>query len=250
MAISTTRRRLIVVGNWRMNGDKSLVELMQDQLGQADLQHLDVIICPPFPYLGLFNNSVLLGAQNLSCFENGAHTGEVSASMLQEFCCRYVIVGHSERRASNNESNHDVALKVAAALKQQLVPILCVGETESVRQSGELFSYLSAQLDAVLAVVGIESFSKMILAYEPIWAIGTGQSATPEQAQEVHHFLREHLAKLDKQIAAGINILYGGSVKGCNAKELFSQQDVDGGLIGGASLDPTDFLSICLAAKQ
>ena len=247
---TTTRRRPIVAGNWKMNGDKSLVELMQNQLGQADLQDLDVIICPPFPYLGLFDKSVLLGAQNLSCFENGAHTGEVSASMLQEFACRYVIVGHSERRADNHESNHDVALKVAAALKQQLIPILCVGESESIRESGELFTHLAAQLDAVIAEVGIESFDSMILAYEPIWAIGTGQTATPEQAQEVHRFLREHLAKQDKRIAAGINILYGGSVKGCNAKELFSQQDVDGGLIGGASLDPTDFLSICLAAKQ
>ncbi|KXI30864.1 triose-phosphate isomerase [Paraglaciecola hydrolytica] len=233
-----------------MNGNKPLVDLMQNQLEQADLAHLDVVICPPFPYLGLFKSGVTLGAQNMSSFESGAHTGEISGLMLTEFACRYVIVGHSERRADNNESNDEVALKVAAALKIKLTPILCIGESDSVRESGKLFDFIAAQLDAVIKQIGITQFSKIVLAYEPIWAIGTGKTASPAQAQEVHQFIREHLAKQDKHVAANIQILYGGSVKGSNAKELFSQQDVDGGLIGGASLDPDDFLSICLAAKQ
>ena len=248
--METPTRRPVVAGNWKMNGDKPLVDLMQNQLEQANLEHLDVVICPPFPYLGLFKSNVTLGAQNLSCFDSGAHTGEISASMLQEFGCQYVIVGHSERRADNHESNHDVALKVATALNMKLTPILCVGESEEIRDSGTLFAFLAAQIDAVIAVVGIANFSNIILAYEPIWAIGTGKTASPAQAQEVHQFLREHLAKQNADVAANIKILYGGSVKGSNANELFSQKDVDGGLIGGASLDPEDFLSICLAAKQ
>ena len=243
-------RRPVVAGNWKMNGDKPLVDLIQNQLEQANLEHLDVVICPPFPYLGLFKSGVTLGAQNLSSFDNGAHTGEISASMLQEFGCQYVIVGHSERRADNHEGNQDVALKVATALNMKLTPILCVGESEDIRDSGTLFAFLAAQIDAVIAVVGIANFSNIILAYEPIWAIGTGKTASPAQAQEVHQFLREHLAKQNADVATNIKILYGGSVKGSNANELFSQKDVDGGLIGGASLDPEDFLSICLAAKQ
>jgi triosephosphate isomerase len=248
--VENPTRRPVVVGNWKMNGNKPLVDLMQNQLEQADLEHLDVVICPPFPYFGLFKSGVALGAQNMSSFASGAHTGEISASMLKEFACRYVIVGHSERRADNHESNTDVALKVEAALNMNLTPILCVGESEEVRDSGQLFTFLAAQIDTVMKQVGIANFSHIVLAYEPIWAIGTGKTASPAQAQEVHHFLRGHLAKQDLNIAANIKILYGGSVKGSNAKELFSQQDVDGGLIGGASLDPKDFLSICLAAKQ
>lgn len=248
--MEVTTRRPLVAGNWKMNGDKPLVDLMQNQLEQADLQHLDVVICPPFPYLGLFNSKVTLGAQNLSSFDSGAHTGETSARMLREFGCQYVIVGHSERRADNHESNQEVALKVATALNMKMLPILCVGESESIRDSGKLFDFLAAQIDAVVEQVGIALFSNIVLAYEPIWAIGTGKTASPAQAQEVHQFLREHLAKQNVDIAANIKILYGGSVKGSNAQELFSQKDVDGGLIGGASLDPQDFLSICLAAKQ
>lgn len=243
-------RRPIVAGNWKMNGSRPLVDLMQNQLEHADLEHLDVVICPPLPYLGLFKSSVTLGAQNMSHFESGAHTGEVSGSILKEFGCSYVIVGHSERRADNHESNANVALKVAAALNMKLTPILCVGESGSVRDSGKLFTFMAGQIDAVIKQVGIAQFSNIVLAYEPIWAIGTGKTASPAQAQEVHQFLRGHLAKQDPNIAANIKIVYGGSVKGSNAKELFSQQDVDGGLIGGASLDPKDFLSICLAAKQ
>lgn len=243
-------RRQLVAGNWKMNGDKALVKQMHIVFAAASLGNMDVVICPPFPYLGLFDGNVKLGAQNISQFDSGAHTGEVSVAMLNEFNCQYVIVGHSERRADNNESNALVALKVGQALSADLTPILCVGEPESVREDGILFDYIAAQLDAVLLQVGISQFTNLILAYEPIWAIGTGKTASPAQAQEVHAFIRGHLAKQDENIAASIVILYGGSVKGNNAHELFSQADVDGGLIGGASLNPEDFLSICQAANQ
>lgn len=243
-------RRQLVAGNWKMNGDKALVEQMQKQLSAANLENMDVVICPPFPYFSLFNSSVKLGSQNISQFDSGAHTGEVSVSMLKEFDCEYVILGHSERRADNFESDELVASKVEQVLKAELTPILCVGEPESVREDGTLFDYIAAQLDAVLDRVGVSQFSNIVLAYEPIWAIGTGKTASPAQAQEVHAFIRAHLAKQDDNIAANIVILYGGSVKGNNAQELFSQADVDGGLIGGASLNPEDFLSICQAANQ
>jgi triosephosphate isomerase len=248
--VKTNSRRQLVAGNWKMNGDKALVEQMQQQLREASLDNMDVVICPPFPYFGLFDSKLKLGSQNISEFDSGAHTGEVSVSMLKEFNCQYVIVGHSERRADNHESNELVALKVEQVLKANLTPILCVGEPESVREDGTLFEYIAAQLNAVLSKVGISQFSSMVLAYEPIWAIGTGKTASPAQAQEVHAFIREFLAKQDDNVAANIVILYGGSVKGNNAQELFSQADVDGGLIGGASLNPEDFLSICQAANQ
>ena len=243
-------RRQLVAGNWKMNGDKALVEQMQKELASASLKNMDVVICPPFPYLGLFDSKIKLGSQNISQFDSGAHTGEVSVAMLKEFNCQYVIVGHSERRADNHESDEFVALKVEQSLKANLTPILCMGEPENVREDGTFFDYIAAQLDAVLQKVGISQFADIVLAYEPIWAIGTGKTASPAQAQEVHAFIRGHLAKQDDNIAANIVILYGGSVKGNNAQELFSQADVDGGLIGGASLNPEDFLSICQAANQ
>jgi triosephosphate isomerase len=248
--VQSNSRRQLVAGNWKMNGDKALVDKMQRQLAAATLNNMDVVICPPFPYLGLFDGKVKLGSQNISQFDSGAHTGEVSVAMLKEFNCQYVIIGHSERRADNNESNSLVALKVEQALNAHLTPILCVGEPENVRDDGTLFDYIAAQLDAVLLKVGINQFADIVLAYEPIWAIGTGKTASPAQAQEVHAFIRGHLAKQDDNVAANIVILYGGSVKGNNAQELFSQADVDGGLIGGASLNPEDFLSICQAANQ
>lgn len=248
--VKANSRRQLVAGNWKMNGDKALVEQMQKVFAAASLENMDVVICPPSPYLGLFNSKLKLGAQNISQFDSGAHTGEVSVAMLKEFNCQYVIVGHSERRADNHESDELVALKVEQILKANLTPILCVGEPEDVRENGTLFDYIAAQLDAVLLKVGISQFADLILAYEPIWAIGTGKTASPAQAQEVHAFIRGYLAKQDANIAANIVILYGGSVKGNNAQELFSQVDVDGGLIGGASLNPEDFLSICQAANQ
>ena len=243
-------RRQLVAGNWKMNGDKALVGKMQKIFATAGLDNMDVVICPPSPYFGLFDGKLKLGSQNISEFDSGAHTGEVSVAMLNEFKCQYSIVGHSERRADNHESNELVALEVEQVLKAGLTPILCVGEPESVREIGKLFEFIAAQLNAVLMKVGISQFADVVLAYEPIWAIGTGKTASPAQAQEVHAFIRGHLAKQDVNIAANIIILYGGSVKGNNAQELFSQVDVDGGLIGGASLDPQEFLSICQAANQ
>lgn len=243
-------RRQLVAGNWKMNGDKALVEKMQRYFAVAGLENMDVVICPPSPYFGLFDGKLKLGSQNISQFDSGAHTGEMSVGMLNEFNCQYAIIGHSERRADNYESNELVALKVEQVLKAELTPILCVGEPELVREDGKLFEFIAAQLDAVLLQVGISQFDNVVLAYEPIWAIGTGKTASPAQAQEVHAFIRGHLAKQDANIAANIVILYGGSVKGNNAQELFSQVDVDGGLIGGASLDPEEFLSICQAANQ
>jgi triosephosphate isomerase len=248
--VQVVGRRQLVAGNWKMNGDKALVGKMQEIFATAGLDNMDVVICPPSPYFGLFDGKLKLGSQNISEFDSGAHTGEVSVTMLNEFKCQYSIVGHSERRADNHESNELVALKVEQVLKAGLTPILCVGEPESVREIGKLFEFIAAQLNAVLMKVGVSQFADVVLAYEPIWAIGTGKTASPAQAQEVHAFIRGHLAKQDVNIAANIIILYGGSVKGNNAQELFSQVDVDGGLIGGASLDPQEFLSICQAANQ
>jgi triosephosphate isomerase len=248
--VQANRRRQLVAGNWKMNGDKALVEKMQKKFAAASLKNMDVVICPPFPYLGFIDGKFKLGTQNISQFDSGAHTGEVSVAMLTEFNCKYVIVGHSERRADNFESDELVALKVEQVLNAHLTPILCVGEPENIREDGTLFDYIATQLEAVLKKIGITQFTNIILAYEPIWAIGTGKTASPAQAQEVHAFIRGYLAKQDDNIAAKILILYGGSVKGNNAQELFSQVDVDGGLIGGASLNPEDFLSICQAANH
>lgn len=248
--MQVTTRRPMVAGNWKMNGDTSLIKTMQSTLAQADLSNMDWVICPPMPLLGLFDKSTKLGSQNVSQFDSGAHTGETSTSILKEVGCQYVIIGHSERRQDNHESDQLIAEKVKKTLDAGLTPIFCFGEPESVRYDGSLFEYLSAQLDAVLEVIGISAFADLVMAYEPIWAIGTGKTASPEQAQEVHAFVRDYLAKQDANVAQQQVILYGGSVKGSNADELFSQPDVDGGLIGGASLKPDDFLSICLAANK
>lgn len=243
-------RRKLVAGNWKLNGSKSLAQTMMQAVAQANLSDVDVVICPPFPFLSAFEGfNGKLGAQNVSQFESGAHTGEVATSMLKELGCEYVIIGHSERRADNGETDELVAQKVAAAIDSGLVPILCFGESEDVRKSGDLFTFLQAQIDAVLQKVGIAGFAKLVLAYEPIWAIGTGLTATPEQAQEVHEFVRNYLAEKDADVAAKIVILYGGSVKADNAETLFGQPDIDGGLIGGASLKSDDFIAICQAAN-
>ncbi|GAB2682588.1 triose-phosphate isomerase [Aliiglaciecola sp. 3_MG-2023] len=244
------KRRPIVAGNWKMNGSVELAKQMMDTINSASLQDVDVLICPPFPFLSAFapfNGAI--GGQNLSEFDSGAHTGEVSGSMLKALNCDFVLVGHSERRTDNGESDLLVAEKVRVALEHGLTPVLCVGEPESVRDSGEYFNHIQGQIDAVISVIGIASFEKIVVAYEPVWAIGTGKTASPIQAQEVHAFIREYVGKLDADVANGLRILYGGSVKAANANELFSQPDVDGGLIGGASLDPQEFLNICLAAK-
>ena len=250
-------RQKLVAGNWKMHGGlKTNQQLLQDVVaGVSGLRDVAVAVCVPFPYLAqtqavLSGTPVAWGAQNLSEQAQGAFTGEVSASMLQDFACRYVLVGHSERRAIYGETDNLVAEKFAAALASGLRPVLCVGETLEQRDAGKTLEVVFAQIDAVLARVGVAAFSGAVVAYEPVWAIGTGRTATSAQAQEVHAAIRAKLAKLDGGVAEGLQILYGGSVKPGNAVELFSMPDIDGGLIGGASLVASDFLAICAAAEK
>lgn len=250
-------REKLVAGNWKMHGslaqNRALLEPVS--AGMAGVQGMKCAVCVPYPYLFqaqslLQGTTVSWGAQNLSQHEKGAFTGEVSASMLQDFGCKYVIVGHSERRAIYGEDDATVALKFEAAQKAGLIPILCVGETLQERESGVTEAVVARQLDAVIGKLGVAALAKAVVAYEPVWAIGTGKTATPDQAQAVHAFIRGKIASLSKEVSAGLVIQYGGSVKGANAAELFSMPDIDGGLIGGASLDTQEFLTICRAAAR
>lgn len=240
-----------------MHGSLDQNKVLLDALvaGIGGLSGVDRAVCVPFPYLfqaaqALRDTDIAWGAQSLSQHDKGAFTGEVSGSMLRDFGCRYVIVGHSERRALYGEDDQAVALKFEAALRAGLIPILCVGETLQERESGVTEQVVARQLDAVVARNGVASFSGAVIAYEPVWAIGTGKTATAEQAQEVHAFIRRRISAADGAVAAGVVILYGGSVKGSNATELFAMPDIDGGLIGGASLDASDFGVICRAAAR
>lgn len=214
---------------------------------------VDSAVCVPFPYLAQVRDSLrgtplAWGAQNLSQHAQGAYTGEVSAAMLVDFGCRYVIVGHSERRSLYGESDALVAAKYDAALKAGLTPILCLGETLEQRESGVTNQVVGSQLDAVMNACGVGTLARAVIAYEPVWAIGTGRTASPEQAQEVHAMIRGRIAERDTAVAQGVQILYGGSVKPQNAREIFAMADIDGGLIGGASLVAEDFLAIINAA--
>lgn len=220
--------------------------------GVGDIK-CEIAVCAPYPYLGqlqaaLSGSAVAWGAQSVSEYEAGAYTGEVSASMLLEFGCRYVLVGHSERRSLFGETDGVVAAKFEAAQRAGLIPVLCVGETLAEREAGATGKVVSRQLAAVLERVGVAALKDAALAYEPVWAIGTGVTASPAQAQEVHAAIRQQVAGLDAEVAGGLRILYGGSVKPQNAEELFAQPDIDGGLIGGAALVANDFLAICRAA--
>jgi triosephosphate isomerase len=250
-------RSFLVAGNWKMNGSNAAnAELVDGILaGMSASDSVELLICPPFPYLGtmagrLSGSRLMLGAQTLSEHDSGAHTGETAPSMLVDVGCQYVLVGHSERRAIYGESSVTVAAKYMAAQKVALMPVLCVGETLDERQAGQTESVIDQQLNAVLDTAGIASIASAVIAYEPVWAIGTGKTATPEQAQEVHAQIRHVLSAQDENIAAGVQILYGGSVKGDNAAGLFSMPDIDGGLIGGASLKSDDFLAIAQAAAS
>lgn len=246
-------RSKLVAGNWKMHGGLAAnAALLSALLTEIDTLPCEVVVCPPFPYLAqaqqvLAGSALKLGAQNVSQHPAGAYTGEVSVSMLREFGCRYVLLGHSERRAIYGESDATVAAKFEAVLAAGLVPVLCVGETLADRQAGETEMVVGRQLDAVLARLGVAALGCGIVAYEPVWAIGTGQTATPEQAQLVHAFIRQRVAASDDGVAANLRILYGGSVKAQNAAALFGQPDIDGGLIGGAALVAEDFLAICRA---
>lgn len=243
-------RRMIVAGNWKENGNLALINEFNQGLSEAGINKANVVICPPFPYLQAVdsNEHFSLGAQNLSLFESGAHTGQISGEMLREVGCQYVIVGHSERRTECNETNDIVAEKTVRALASGLTPIVCFGEPENIRTEGDLFGYLDAQLKPVFEQVGAAQLTELVLAYEPVWAIGTGLTASPEQAQEVHEYVRKLLAQYSEDAASSVSILYGGSVKADNAKTLFGQPDIDGGLIGGASLQLAQFLEICRSA--
>jgi triosephosphate isomerase len=250
-------REKLVAGNWKMHGGLAQNKALLGPLiaGMADVRGMRCAVCVPFPYLFqaqslLQGTAISWGAQNLSQHEKGAFTGEVSAAMLLDFGCKYVIVGHSERRALYGDDDATVALKFEAAQKAGLTPILCVGETLEERESGVTEAVVARQLDAVTGKLGVAVLSKAVVAYEPVWAIGTGKTASPEQAQAVHAFIRGKIAGESKDVAAGLVIQYGGSVKGANAAELFSMPDIDGGLIGGASLDAQEFLAICRAARQ
>ncbi|HKX59160.1 MAG TPA: triose-phosphate isomerase [Steroidobacteraceae bacterium] len=248
-------RKPLVAGNWKMHGSRAeAVRLVEGILASSAVAAAaEVVVCPPFVYLAdvarlLAGSPVALGGQDVCAEEPGPHTGEVAASMLADVGCRFAIVGHSERRAMYGEGDELVARKFVAAGTHGLVPVLCVGETLDEREGDATRAVILRQLDAVLATAGISSFGKAVVAYEPVWAIGTGRTASPAQAQEVHALIRGRIAEKDATIAASLRVLYGGSVKAANAAELFAMADVDGGLIGGASLKADEFAGICAAA--
>jgi len=244
----------LVVGNWKMNGSRAKArELASAILAGLDGANADVGVCPPFVHLPevgalLQGSPVLLGSQNIADQDEGAYTGEVSAALLKEFGVSLAIVGHSERRIVYGESSELVAKRYAKAIEHGVTPILCIGETLEEREANRTFDVVGEQLDAVLNLCGVASLAKAVIAYEPVWAIGTGKTATTEQAQEVHAWIRGKLAALDATVAENLQILYGGSVKADNAQALFSMPDIDGGLIGGASLDAGSFLKIVHSA--
>jgi len=247
-------RKKLVAGNWKMHGSLAENAALLAAIKPA-LAGIEAAVCVPFPYLAqaqaaLAGSSIAWGAQNLSEQAKGAFTGEVSASMLLDFGCTYVIVGHSERRSLYGESDELVAKKYMAAQAAGLTPILCVGESLEERESGVTEAIVARQLDAVINVAGVASLAKAVVAYEPVWAIGTGKTASPEQAQAVHAFIRGKIAALDAAVADELIIQYGGSVKAANAAELMIQPDIDGGLIGGASLVADEFIAICRAAAK
>ncbi len=248
-------RRKLVAGNWKMHTNRAAAEQLAGAIASAKLDAgTDLAVFPPFVYLDALiaryrGTPLAFGAQDCSEHAQGAYTGEIAAPMLKDIGATHVLVGHSERRQYHGESNAAVAAKFAQAQQAGLVPVLCVGETLAQRDAGTTEAVIAAQLDAVVERGGIGAFAAAVVAYEPVWAIGTGRTATPAQAQTVHAFIRGKLAALDARIASSLRILYGGSVKPANAAELFGQGDVDGGLIGGASLVAADFLAICAAAK-
>ncbi|MDO8813771.1 MAG: triose-phosphate isomerase [Gallionella sp.] len=249
-------RRKLVAGNWKMHGTLAQNAELLDAVrsGMRQIADVDCAVCVPFPYLAqaqqkLSGSNVKWGAQNVHQLDKGAYTGEVSAAMLRDFECSYVIVGHSERRAYYGESSHLVAEKFLAAQQAGLTPVLCMGETLQQRESGITETVVAGQLDALIQLGGVQVLRNAVVAYEPVWAIGTGKTATSAQAQAMHRFIRQRIAAQDGQIAAALCILYGGSVKANNAAELFAMPDIDGGLIGGASLVTDEFLAICRAGQ-
>lgn len=250
-----SKRRPLVAGNWKMHGNQAESAALVNGIkqGLASVNTAEVAVCPPFILIPLVasllkGSNAAWGGQNLSVHESGAYTGETAGPMLKDYGCTYAIVGHSERRSYYGETDKLVAEKFGAAQTAGLIPILCIGETLAEREANQTEAVVARQLDAVTQMHGIAALKNAVIAYEPVWAIGTGKTATPQQAQDVHAFIRGRLAALDKGVADGVRILYGGSMKASNAKELLSQPDIDGGLIGGASLVAEEFLNICRAA--
>lgn len=248
-------RRNLIAGNWKMNGClANNATLLADLKTLVKPQHsVEIAVCVSMPYLAqcqelLSGTSIALGAQDVSAHVQGAYTGEVAAPMLKDFGCRFVIVGHSERRSYHSETSQSVGLKTVAALKAGLTPIVCVGESLSEREADQTEAVVGEQLDAILDAVPVEELIKLVIAYEPVWAIGTGKTATPQMAQEVHALLRQKLAARSAAAAEAVQILYGGSMKPDNARELLTMPDIDGGLIGGAALKASDFFAIINAA--
>ena len=244
-------REMLVVGNWKMNGSKATLDAFISELNPIDLG-CQGIVCPPVAFLaqaqaGITNARLALGAQNLNAHKAGAYTGEVSADMLLEHGCKYVIVGHSERRAMFGETSRLVAAKFLAAADAGLIPILCIGETRTQRLNGEIEAVIHHQLSALVEAAGIQAFNLAVIAYEPLWAIGTGEAATPEQAEEAHRLIRSILGKYDLDLAESIPVLYGGSINATIAPDLFLMPNVDGALVGGASLKADAFAAICQA---
>ena len=250
-------RQPLVAGNWKMNGSLDSITALVEGIkaGLDSVTTAEMVVCPPFVYIPtvaslIGDASISPGAQDVSDQEAGAHTGEVAPAMLIDVGCKYVIVGHSERRSIYGESDAFTASKFAAARKAGLVPILCVGELLEERELGITEEVVARQLDAVIDLEGVGALADAVIAYEPVWAIGTGKTATPDQAQDVHAFIRGKLAALDSSVADRVRILYGGSMNAANAAELLAMADIDGGLIGGASLKPADFLAIGSAANR
>ncbi|SIT11260.1 triose-phosphate isomerase [Neptunomonas antarctica] len=248
-------RDLIVAGNWKMNGNRQFIDEMMSGLNKAIFsESVKVVVCPPSVYLldvSQKAKTVKVGAQNMYFEDGGAFTGELSPSMLIDVGCSYVVVGHSERREIFAEEDVLVAKKVSAAVRHCLTPILCVGESLEHRNSGQFFDVIARQVKIGLSLLNAENFADVVVAYEPIWAIGTGQTASPAQAQEVHELIRKVITELaGENVSERISILYGGSVNAASAQELFSQPDIDGGLVGGASLKIDEFIAICSAAAE
>jgi len=251
-------RRSLVAGNWKMHGTGTMIAGLLQRLVQglgAEQDGAEVVVCPPAPYLSLChdmlrNTSLQLGAQNVHAETSGAFTGEVAATMLAEFGVRYVIVGHSERRRDAGESDLQIACKCTSALQSNIRPIICVGETLEERDAGNACAVVERQIDAVVRHCGALALQNAVIAYEPVWAIGTGRTASPEQAQAMHQNIRALLRSCSPELAAGMRILYGGSVNAENARELFAQDDIDGGLVGGASLKPDEFITICKSVSK
>ncbi|WP_111638130.1 triose-phosphate isomerase [Marinomonas shanghaiensis] len=246
-------RQKIVAGNWKMNGSKESISLLINGLLEMEGSNSEVVVAPSFPYLSqveslVSGSAIVLAAQNISQEVKGAFTGEVSASMLGDFGVKYVLLGHSERRSLYNEEDEIVASKVKLALEFGLTPILCVGETLAEREAGKTLEVCERQIQAVIDVIGIAAFDNLVIAYEPVWAIGTGLSASAEQAQDVHKAIRAFLAQSSESVSQKVQILYGGSVKASTSSALFKMPDVDGALVGGASLDAKEFIAIVKAA--